>query len=161
MRAYLAAGSPKVCGPFGSYAAWSAMVRSPLAWLDEPDPIISMEGIRDEDAVLNSIREFVRLWLDYGLGLDTPYLTVNIIEEACTAPSNYWGPMSFKQFLLRIAASKDPNTVSADRLGHWLRKISGRIVRVTDAQGTQRKYRLARVQDDRIGRARFQLEQVS
>jgi len=162
VRAYLAAGSPPVCGPFGSYAAWSTMVRSPLVWLDEPDPIVSMEGIRGEDAVLNSIREFVSLWLDYGLSLDTPYLTVTIIEDACTAPPNYWGPMSFKQFLLRVAASKgDPNVVSTDRLGHWLRKISGRIVRVTDAQGTQHKYRLTRVQDDRIGRARFQLEEVS
>ena len=51
--------------------------------------------------------------------------------------------------------------VSTDRLGHWLRKISGRIVRVTDAQGTQHKYRLTRVQDDMIGRARYQLEEVS
>jgi hypothetical protein len=159
-RAYLAAGAPPVCGPFGSYAAWSRMV--PLIWLDEPDPIISMEGIRGEDVVLNSIREFVSLWLDYGLGLNTPYLTADLIEEACIASPNYWGPMSFKQFLLRVAASKgDSGVISADRLGHWLRKISGRIVRVTDAQGAQRKYRLVRVQDDRIGRARFQLEEVS
>jgi hypothetical protein len=162
VRAYLAAGSPPVCGPFGSYAAWSRMVRSPLIWLDEPDPIISMEGIRDEDIVLNSIREFVSLWLDYGLDLNTPRLTINIIEEACAAPPNYWGPMSFKQLLLRIAASKgNPGVISADRLGLWLRKTSGRIVRVTDAQGTQRKYRLVKMQDDRIGRARFQLEEVS
>src|SRR5262249_26807195 len=126
VRAYLAAGAPAVCGPFGSYAHWSTMVRSPLVWLNEPDPIISMEGIRDEDVVLNSIREFVSLWLDYALGLDTPYLTVNVIEEGCAAPPNYWGPMSFKQFLLRVAASKsDPSAISADRLGHWLRKISG------------------------------------
>src|SRR5262249_32440603 len=37
MRGYLAAGAPEVCGPFGSYAEWSAMVRSPLVWLGEPD----------------------------------------------------------------------------------------------------------------------------
>jgi putative DNA primase/helicase len=160
VRAYLAAGSPKVCGPFGSYAAWSTMVRSPLVWLAEPDPIISMEGIRDEDAVLSSIREFVSLWLDYGFDLCTPYLTASIIEEACTVPPNYWGPMAFKQFLLRVAASKgDPNVIAVDRLGHWLRKICGRIVRLVDAQGTERKHRLARVRDDRVGRARFQLEQ--
>jgi RepB DNA-primase N-terminal domain len=162
VRAYLAAGSPKVCGPFGSYTAWSMMVRNPLIWLDEPDPIVSMEGIRDEDAVLNSIREFVGLWLDYSLDLGTPYLTASIIEEACVAPPNYWGPMSFKQFLLRVAASKgDPNTISAERLGHWLRKISGRIVRLTDVQGAQHKYRLSRAQDDRTTRARFQLEEVN
>jgi putative DNA primase/helicase len=32
IRAYLAAGAPRVCGPLGSYAAWSIMVRSPLVW---------------------------------------------------------------------------------------------------------------------------------
>jgi len=162
VRAYLVAGSPKVCGPFGSYAAWSKMVRSPLIWLDEPDPIISMEGIRDEDVVLNSIREFVSLWLDYGLDLDRPYLTATIIEEACNAPPNYWGPMLFKQCLLRVAASKgDPNVISADRLGRWLRKISGRIVRLVDAQGMQHKYRVVQAQNARTGRAQFQLEEIS
>src|SRR5262245_22047623 len=162
VRAYLVAGSPKVCGPFGSYAAWSKMVRSPLIWLDEPDPIISMEGIRDEDVVLNSIREFVSLWLDYGLDLDRPYLTATIIEEACNAPPNYWGPMLFKQCLLRVAASKgDPNVISADRLGRWLRKISGRIMRLVDAQGMQHKYRVVQAQNARTGRAQFQLEEIS
>jgi len=120
-----------------------------------------MEGIRDEDAVLNNIREFARLWLDYGLGLGTSHLTIDVIEEACTAPPNYWGPMSFKQFLLRVAASKgDPNTISADRLGLWLRKISGRIVKLIDAQGAEHKYRLTREQD-RLNRALFRLEEVT
>jgi len=112
--------------------------------------------------VLNSIREFVSLWLDYGLDLDRPYLTATIIEEACNAPPNYWGPMLFKQCLLRVAASKgDPNVISADRLGRWLRKISGRIVRLVDAQGMQHKYRVVQAQNARTGRAQFQLEKIS
>ena len=32
MRAYLAAGTPPVCGPFGSYGEWSTMVRSVCSW---------------------------------------------------------------------------------------------------------------------------------
>lgn len=46
IRAYLAAGSPRICGPLGSYAAWSKLVRSPLVWLGEPDPIASMDAAR-------------------------------------------------------------------------------------------------------------------
>jgi len=124
------------------------MVRSPLVWLGEPDPVISMEGIRDEDIELANIREFFGLWLEYGLGLDTPYLTATIIEEACAAPpANYWGPREFKPFLLRVAAARgDVNKISTDRLALWLRRISGRIVRLTDAQGMERKYRLLREQ---------------
>jgi hypothetical protein len=158
VRAYLTAGAPKVCKPLGSYAAWSTMVRSPLIWLGEPDPAISMEGIRDEDVELSNIREFFGLWLEYGLGLDTPYLTATIIEEACAAPpANYWGPREFKPFLLRVAAARgDAGKISTERLGHWLRRISGRIVRLTDAQGMERKYQLIREQD-RTQRACFRL----
>jgi hypothetical protein len=162
VRAYLCAGSPSVCPPFGSYAAWSTMVRSPLVWLGEPDPVISMEGLRDEDIELANIREFFGFWMEYGLALDTPYVTADIIEEAtAAAPSNYWGPREFKPFLLRIAAAKgDATKVSAERLGHWLRRISGRIVKLTDVQGMERRYRLIREQD-RLKRACFRLIRLS
>jgi hypothetical protein len=158
VRAYIAAGSQKVCPSLGSYSGWSDMVRSPLVWLGEPDPVISMEGLRNEDVELADIREFFSLWLEYGLDLDTPYLTASIIEEAIAAPpANYWGPRELKPFLLQVAASRnDPDKISAWRLGLWLRRISGRIVKLTDAQGTERKYRLIREQD-RTGRARFRL----
>jgi hypothetical protein len=49
--------------------------------------------------------------------------------------------------------------VSVERLGHWLRKISGRVVSVINAQGAQHKYRLIRSQD-RMHRALFQLEEI-
>ena len=52
IRAYLAAGAPEVCGPLGSYAAWSRMVRSPLVWLGQPDPFNSTEKTREEDPEL-------------------------------------------------------------------------------------------------------------
>jgi hypothetical protein len=161
VRAYLAAGSPKVCKPFGSYAAWSTMVRGPLVWLGEPDPIASMEGVRNEDTELNNIREFILLWLQYGLDLDTPYLSAEIVEAArVPPPPNYWGPWEFNPFLLRIAAARgDPSKVSRDRLGHWLRRISGRVVSITDVQGTVRKYRLLREQGTG-NRALFRLMEV-
>ena len=161
VRAYIAAGSPKVCPSLGSYSAWSNMVRSPLVWLGEPDPVLSMEGLRNEDVELANIREFFSLWLEYGLDLHTPYLTATIIEEAtAAAPANYWGPREFKPFLLGVAAAKgDPDKISAWRLGLWLRRISGRIVKLTDAQGTEHKYRLIREQA-RTGRACFRLVEL-
>ena len=131
IRAYLVAGAPRVCGPFGSYAAWSGMVRSPLIWLGELDPVVSMEAVREEDPELSDIREFFDLWVNYELGLDTPYTSRQIIEaaRAATAPNPgvlNLNPRFFEEFLLRIAA--DQNGISAKRLGLWLRKISGRVV---------------------------------
>jgi len=138
--------TPHICGPLGSYGAWSRMVRSPLVWLGEPDPIKSMDDLRDEDYELANIREFFELWLAYGLDLGRDYTTAQIVEAACPphTPNNY-APQAFKRLLLRVAAAKNaPDIVSADRLGWWLRRIAGRIVSIDDVTGVRRRYRLIR-----------------
>jgi putative DNA primase/helicase len=146
VRAYLAAGSPKVCKPFGSYHRWNALVRSPLVWLGEPDPVDSIEEIRREDQTLSELLELFSMWEGFLL-LDTIYTTARIIEisdEAATPPS--FRP-ELKAFLLKIAAARgNPGAVSPERLGRWLRKNSGRVV---DMPGTTtpEKRRLVRGQD--------------
>jgi putative DNA primase/helicase len=128
VRAYLAAGEPQVCGPFGSYREWSTMVRSPLVWLGEPDPIDSMETVRAEDPELTNIREFFGLWPAY-MKLDFLYTTARIIEIAEGQGSTSFNTTDLKAFLLRVAAAKGKSDdVSPDRLGWWLRRISGRVV---------------------------------
>jgi hypothetical protein len=162
VRAYFTAGTPRVCGPLGSYGAWSKMVRAPLVWLGEPDPIKSMDDLREEDSELASIREFFGLWLDYELDLGVDYTTAQIIEAACPphSPNNY-APQAFRHFLLRVAAAKGtPDVVSADRLGWWLRGISGRIVGVVDANGATHRYRLIKEQAMQRRRACFQLLEI-
>ena len=129
VRAYLAAGTPRVCGPFGSYTAWSRMVRSPLVWLGEPDPIASMDAAREEDPELTNVREFFCLWITYDLGLDTPHATRRIIDIAEGVGTSGFATDDLKTLLLRVAeARRKPATISHDRLGWWLRKISGRVV---------------------------------
>jgi putative DNA primase/helicase len=141
-RAYLAAGSPKVVKPFGSYHRWNVLVRSPLVWLGESDPIDSIEEIRKQDQTLSELSELFSLWESFLL-LDKPYVTARIVEiadEAATPPS--FRP-ELKTFLLKVAAARgNPGAVSLDRLSKWLRKNSGRVV---DVQGEKR--RLARGQD--------------
>jgi hypothetical protein len=158
IRAYLAAGAPRVCGPFGSYPEWSTMVRSPLVWLGEPDPVSSMDTSRVEDPELSDIRELFSLWLSYEIDLDVPYLTIRLIEEACKPPIGF-NPPAFKQFLVRVAGDKDGG-VSAKKLGEWLRRISGRVVSVTADDGAVSKYRLVRTQH-RTGRSCFHLSKVT
>jgi hypothetical protein len=133
------------------------MVRSPLVWLGEPDPVGSIDNSRAEDPELSDIRELFSLWLDYDLGLDTPYTTSSLIETVCArqAPNDFNAPV-FKQFLLRMAGDRN-SEVSAKRLGEWLRRISGRVVSV-DGNMTGR-YRLVRKQA-RAGRACFHLSEV-
>jgi putative DNA primase/helicase len=130
VRAYLAADAPRVCGPFGSYRDWSRMVRSPLVWLGEPDPVASLEASREEDPVLSNIREFFALWSIH-MRLDYDYTTTRIAEIAVedrSAPNNF-NPPDLENFLLKVAAERGrPGVISSDRLGRWLTSISGRVV---------------------------------
>jgi len=154
MRAYLTAGTPEVCGPFGSYAEWSMMVRAPLVWLGEPDPVASIDKTQAEDVELANLRGLFNLCVGE-FRSDTIYGTVTLIEAATAAPVGF-NPNPFKDLLLRIAADKDGD-ISAKRLGEWLRRNSGRVVRIDDG----RRFRLVREPHLRDGRAQYRLEEVT
>jgi hypothetical protein len=62
----------------------------------------------------------------------------------------------FRELLLRIAGDKDGN-ISAKRLGEWLRRNSGRVVRVADG----RRFRLVREPHVHDGRAQYRLKEVA
>jgi hypothetical protein len=153
MRAYLAAGSPEVCGPFGSYAEWSTMVRSPLIWLGEPDPVASVDMTQAEDPQLAELRELCEWWLGE-LKLDEDYLSARLVEIANEDPQGF-NINSLKDLFLRVAGDKN-NDISVKRLGEWLRRNSGRVVRLSDGH----RYWLIRRQN-RTGRAAFRLSVVS
>src|SRR5262249_27900115 len=148
MRAYLAAGAPSVCGPFGSYAEWSTMVRAPLVWLGEPDPVASVDTTQAEDPELADIRELFELCLDE-FKPDTIYASASLIETASVAPAGF-NSNPLKQLLLRVAGDKDGD-ISAKRLGEWLHRNSGRVARVADG----RKFWLVREPHVRSGRAQY------
>ena len=153
MRAYLAAGAPEVCGPFGSYAEWSTIVRSPLVWLGEPDPVTSVDTTQAEDPELVDLRELGEWWLGE-LKLDEDYLSARLVEIAHETPRGF-NANPLKDLLLRIAGDKDGD-ISIKRLGEWLRCNSGRVVRLSDGH----RYWLIRKQA-RAGRAAFRLSKVT
>jgi bifunctional DNA primase/polymerase-like protein len=154
MRAYLAAGAPEVCGPLGSYAEWSTMVRSPLVWLGEPDPVASIDATQAEDPELADLRELFDRCLGEYLP-DTVYGTATFVDAANAAPVGF-NPNPWRELLLRIAADKDGD-ISAKRLGEWLHRNSGRVVRVSDG----RRFRLVRQPHLRDGRRQYRLEEVT
>ena len=153
IRAYLVAGAPRVCGPFGSYGEWSRMVRSPLVWLGEPDPIASLDAVRAEDTDLADLGELIDLWVDHLRTDGTTYLSAQLVKIANEPPGpGDFNDPPFKQLFLRIAGDKDGG-ISARRLGEWLRRMSGRVVK-REIDG--RRYQLVREQS-RSHRSCFQL----
>ena len=153
MRAYLAAGAPEVCGPFGSYAEWSTMVRSPLVWLGEPDPVASVDTTQAEDPELAELREWFILWLAE-FRTDEPYRSASFVEAASVAPAGF-NSNPLKQFLLRVASDKDGN-ISPKRVGEWLHRNTGRVARIADG----RRFWMIKGHDHYTNAATFQLSEA-
>ncbi|MHB2205255.1 PriCT-2 domain-containing protein [Methylobacterium sp. CM6257] len=155
IRAYRVAGAPSVCGPLGSYEEWTEMVRSPLVWLGQADPVSSMEIARDEDPELSAIRELFEHWREH-LSPSSGYTTSAIIRAACEkgpgASFDYiaqeFRAPEFRDLLLRQAG--EGGAVNSRRLGKWLSRIKGRVVG---------GYRLEMKADSSNGN-RFSLNQV-
>jgi hypothetical protein len=123
--AYRAAGAPKVGRPLGSYGEWSDMVRAPLIWLGEADPVASMETVREEDPELSAIRELFAQLREHFPERD--WTTAELVKIACDRPigGDFKHP-ELRELLLRVAG--EGGSVSGKRLGKFLSKISGRVV---------------------------------
>jgi hypothetical protein len=101
------------------------MVRAPLIWLGEADPVASMETAREEDPELSAIRElFGQL---PGHFPDREWTTAELIKIACERP--FYGEFKnpeMRELLLRVAG--EGGAVSGKRLGKFLSRIAGRVV---------------------------------
>jgi bifunctional DNA primase/polymerase-like protein len=153
MRAYLAAGAPKVCGPFGSYEDWSRMVRAPLIWLGEPDPVASVDSSQAEDPELAELREWFVLWLAE-FKLDEPFTAACFVEAALAVPVGY-NVNPLKEFLLRVAGDKNGG-ISTKRLGEWLSRHCGRVVRIDG-----RRYWMIKKRDTSTNTTTYQLSELT
>jgi putative DNA primase/helicase len=80
-RGYIAAGSPKVCNPLGSYGGWSKIVRSPLVWLGKADPVQSMEEARKEEPTYIALHNLINIWRTH-LSLNIGYTAAQLIARA-------------------------------------------------------------------------------
>jgi len=127
IRAYRAAGAPKVCSPIGSYGMWSDTVRAPLIWIGEADPVESMETARAEDPELSAIRELFSHWRE-NLAMVSGYTAVEIIQAACAQDLTIgaFETPEFRDALLRKAGTG--KLVRSKKLGRWLSGISGRVI---------------------------------
>jgi hypothetical protein len=127
-RAYSVGGEPVDCTPIGSYGEWSKVVREPLIWLGQADPVESMETARAEDPELAAIRELFALW-QVELIQNKDYTARDLVHLATsqhdTAGSPYVRP-ALREFLQERAGKS--GEISAQRLGIWLGLIEGRPV---------------------------------
>jgi RepB DNA-primase from phage plasmid len=115
IRAYPMSGEKVECKPLGSYGQWSRMVREPLIWLGEVDPVGSMDQGWDEDPEIRDIREFFDSDL---MMIRTPYYTKQIVQLAIGH--------EVEDLMKRVGGKN--GEIDPHMLGKWLHHIEGRHV---------------------------------
>ena len=141
-RAFIFAGKPDVgCAPLSSYGEWSTIVRAPLLWLGQEDPVKSMEQAREEDPMRRATNSLIELWRD----LKEPkpsYTAVELITAAGLHPE-------LRDLLLQQAGAPRGD-IDSRKLGNWLMRIRGlihngyRIEMVRESSGHGNRYALRR-----------------
>jgi putative DNA primase/helicase len=149
-RAYIAAGSPKVCGPLASYEKWSKLVRSPLIWLGREDPVKSLDQARKEDPVRRVFDSLIDIWRER-LMHDVGYTATELINHAVELTADRLPTTELHELLLQQAGTPRGD-IDARRLGNWLMSICGRI---------HNGHRIERVKEDNKHGNRYALVQHS
>ncbi|WP_129351157.1 hypothetical protein [Solidesulfovibrio carbinolicus] len=121
LRAYIVAGRADMGGtPFGGFGQWSALVRSALMWVGEPDPCASRNAIMDEDPEQGQLRTLLTLWWqEFGKSA----IKIKHLIERCHSNDS-----GLFEVLDDIAGERNGPGVNARRLGHWLKRHKGRVV---------------------------------
>ncbi len=125
--AYHSAGSPPIekLYPLGGFEQWDIMVRRPLVWLGLPDPLLSSEGLRDNDPDLDAMRQLFSSWYEaFG---DTSKSVSEVVSAGMDTFVGSSGSDPVRPELrdaLQLVCSEKPNS---RRLGYWLRAHRDRI----------------------------------
>jgi len=145
VQAYQLAGEPGVgLKPFGGFEAWDRLVRRPIVWLGQPDPLAPAEGLREFDPDHEATRALFQTWWEiFGNHGAT-------CAEAIAAARKHVGRFDGDtepahpdlREALQMAAS---DKLDSRRLAAWLRRHRDRIVDgLTLRQGTDGHAKVAR-----------------
>jgi Bifunctional DNA primase/polymerase, N-terminal len=121
LRAWHVPGAAVEVAPtLGSFQDWSFRVRSPLVWLDQIDPVQSMENVRETDPARAELGAVLVQW-ERRLGTTKAFMIQEIINNAVT-DADFFGA------LMAVAGSRHGVGISNERLGRYLMKNNGKII---------------------------------
>jgi hypothetical protein len=138
VRAYIAAGRPRVVAPLNSFEGWSDTVRSPLIWFGRADPVETMESARRDDPALQGMEAmFATLKDAIGIGEERAKSAAEIIQRADERASGLNGYQlahpALKEALVTVAGQR--GSIDARELGKWLSRHKGRIAKGVRLEG--------------------------
>ena len=143
----MAAGRPKATTvPLVGFDGWSKVVREPLIWLGEQDPVSSMEAARAADPQRAAAHELVRHWENcIGIG-------AAVTARAVISTANETRFPKFRAFLIEHVGTMKADQVDPVRLGKWLHKEHGRVyggfrIDIVAHKGRGNQYVLTKIQE--------------
>jgi len=136
VRAYLTAGELVKLTPLASYEEWSRMVREPLVWLGQADPVKTIDDTRDEDpelVLLSAVMIELRKLLgdDMMAAGDIKDAANEREEELSSNDAGRYRQAAYRRPELRqvlIDAAGTRGEIDGRRLGFFLSRYKGRII---------------------------------
>jgi hypothetical protein len=126
LSGYVRAGRPdQHLAAWGSYEAWSELVRGALVWAGQPDPGLTRQGFAGRaDVEANALRGFVSGWKELTAG-GHRLTAAQAVEKFKADPARY--PVLGQAFAeaFDLAPGEPP---TPRKLGNRLRKYKGRTV---------------------------------
>lgn len=147
VRAYAQAGYPGQLPSLASFEDWSRIVRSALVWLDQPDPVLSMEQAREDDPETTALRT-VLIGMKDAMGVGWR----SSAEIKALAEERMFDSLSRPDFnqAIRSVAENRRGDIDALRIGHFLTKFKGRVVgglKLRSQDNTHSKVKIWSVQE--------------
>ena len=126
LSAYCAAGRPNMgVRPWGSFEAWSDLVRQAIVWAGLPDPGATRKELTSQaDREAAALRQLIAGWQE--IDPDGAGMTVSqVLKTLSESPHNYDG---LRTALQELAPPKDGKTLNARSIGMKLHHLRRRVV---------------------------------
>jgi hypothetical protein len=138
LRAFFVAGCPKQgLTTYGSFEAWSDLIRQAMVWVGEADPCAGRKDLAAQtDETYEHLATLLAAWAEcYPVRADGtgPDATLNLIkrdvydyEAKNEQPPNKWDAL--RDALIQFDRRYDGKTLNTHRIGNALRTVEGRVI---------------------------------
>lgn len=145
LRAYHAAGAPRMVRPLGSFEAWSKLVAGALVWAGAANPLDALaESSRDDDPQKAALRILLEQWPkvdSQGAGLTVRELVAQLYPGGTPGGESLADLRDAVEVLCGLSAGRTPSTHQvARRLRTFERRVLGgrRLVQAGGRGGISR-----------------------
>ena len=122
-KSYIEIGCPAVdAKPYGSFSDWDKMVRRPLIWLGQPDPIQTADELREQDPDIETMRAMFAAWRE--IYSDQVVTAPKVVKDGLEYGLAQHVYPDLHDALQLACMGK----IDARRLGNWLRFHKNRII---------------------------------